>query len=434
MNIELLGIKINTEPKSVIIEQLRQRMAEGKKTFIVTPYSEFFYRGFFDFDFKKILNKADFSLPDGIATQWLAYYLSIPLTAWSFYGKVFQAFWQMIYSGAQILLQPSKLRTIVKEKISGVEFFKDLCNIADKNGYSIFLLGGFGDTAEQVSLKIAARHPGIKIAGYSNANPNNQGLVEVINAAGTDILMVAFGPQKQERWINENLEKLNIKVAIGLGGTFDYIAGKRLSPPKWIRRSGLEWLFRLITQPHRFRRIINATFGLVRGTIRYKVFSTMPFRPNVVGVIINKQNKIFVAKRSSEIHSAENTADEHWQFPQGGIDLNEDPDKAVLREMREEVGMKHLQILGKSDKSNSYLWNQTLRPLFFNRLKFKGQQQTIYYLKYEGDNYDIVLDQHELVEYKWVEIGELHKVIHRYRQDLVKIINEEISTYINAKN
>jgi N-acetylglucosaminyldiphosphoundecaprenol N-acetyl-beta-D-mannosaminyltransferase len=434
MKIELLGIKVNTESKGEIIQQLQSRIKSGQKSFIVTPYSEFFYRGFLDFDFKKILNQADFSLPDGIAVQWLGYYLGLSLKAKSFYGKVLQAFTQMVYTGADILLRPSKLKTVVPEKISGSEFFWDLCEIANQSNLSIFLLGGFGETAALVSKKILQRYPNVKIAGVSSADPTDQSLVNKINQAKTDILMVAYGPPKQERWIFQNLKDLDVKVAIGLGGTFDYISGKKIRPPQFIREVGLEWLFRLITQPHRYKRILNATFGLVRGTIRYKVFITMPFRPNVVGVIIDQQNQVFVAKRFFNSASTEHpSTEEHWQFPQGGIDLHEDPEKAVLREMREEIHTENLQILGKSSHTNTYLWNHTIRNLSFNRLKFKGQEQTIYYLKYFGDNSDIVLDHHELSDYRWVAPSELPNVIHRYRQDLIKIVMEEIGKYTNGK-
>ncbi|MDB4940150.1 MAG: WecB/TagA/CpsF family glycosyl transferase, N-acetylglucosaminyldiphosphoundecaprenol [Candidatus Doudnabacteria bacterium] len=430
MNIELLGIKVNTEPKKQIIEQLQARIRSGQKSFIVTPYSEFFYRGFFDFDFKKILNKADFSLPDGIAVQWIAYYLSIPLKAKSFYGKVFEAIWQAKYSLAQILFEPAKLRMIIKEKISGADFFWDLCRIADQDQLSVFLLGGFGDTSNMVAKEIKKAYPNIKIAGISNSDPNDKSLVEKINNADADILMVAFGPQKQERWIIENLERLNVKIVIGLGGTFDYIAGRKIQPPKWIRAIGLEWLFRLITQPSRFKRIWQATFGLIRGTVRFKVYSSMPFRPNVVGVIINQQKQVFVAKRLSWEDAGKSLREDHWQFPQGGIDLHEDPDKTIIREIGEEIHTKQVEILGRSEKTNTYFWNHTLRPLFFNRLKFKGQEQIIYYLKYTGADDDIILDQQEFCDYKWVAVADLPKIVHRYREGLIKIVMAEIGRYI----
>ena len=435
MKIELLGIEISAEPKRQIIAELQERIKAGKKTFIVTPYSEFFYRGFFDLDFKKILNKADFAIPDGIAVQWVGYFLSIPLKAKNYYLKIFEATWQVIYTGSQIIFAPSKLRKVVKEKISGADFFWDLCEIASRDNLSIFLLGGFGNTAKQTAEKIQQRFPNIRIAGTSNSKPADETLVEQVNSARADILMVAFGPVRQEKWIHENYDRLHVKVAIGLGGTFDYISGKKKSPPKWIRAIGLEWLFRLFTQPYRVKRIWNATFGLVRGAMRFKVFQSQPYRQNAVGVIINNKKEVFVAMRelrhvSDTINFPEGAKpEEHWQFPQGGIDPNEDPDKAVLREVWEETGITSAKIIGKSKKHYSYLWNQTLRPLWLNPLKYKGQKQQIYYLKYAGEDSEIKIDHKEFDEYKWVPYQDLETVIHPLRKGLVDIVKEEIQEY-----
>jgi N-acetylglucosaminyldiphosphoundecaprenol N-acetyl-beta-D-mannosaminyltransferase len=430
MNIELLGIKVNTESKHEIIAQLEARIDSNQKTFIVTPYSEFFYRGFFDYDFKKILNKADFSLPDGIAVQWLSYFLNIPFRTKSFYSKALEVNWQMIYSGASILLNPSKVREVIKEKISGADFFWDLCEIANKKNLSIFLLGGFGETGKIVAEKVKARFPNVKIAGISNSSPSDVNLLDQINQSNADILMVAFGPVRQEKWINKNYDQLKVKVVIGLGGTFDYVAGIKKQPPRWIRSIGLEWLFRLITQPTRIKRIWNGTFGLIRGAMRHKLYMSTPFRPNVVGVIINQQNQIFVGQRTLR-HTSDNPyGGIHWQFPQGGVDLREDPDLAVMREMREEINTQALTVLGKSEKKNSYLWNNTLRRIWFNHLKFKGQEQTLYYLRYTGDDSDIVLDQTEFIKYRWVNIEDLPNIIHPLRRDLLNIVLEEIHQYV----
>ncbi len=438
MKIELLGIEISIESKEQILEELKHRVESGKKTFIVTPYSEFFYRGFFDLDFKKVLNRADFAIPDGIAVQWIAYFLSTPLSAKNYYLKILEASWQALYTTSQILLRPVKLKRIIKHKISGADFFWDLVELANHKHLSIFLLGGFGNTSELTVKKITERFPNVRIAGISNSKPTDQSLTTTVNNANTDILMVAFGPVRQEKWIDEHFKDLNIKVAIGLGGTFDYIAGKKKSPPKWVRSVGLEWLFRLFTQPYRFKRIWNATFGLVRGAMRYKVFSSQPFRPNAVGVIINQQNQVFVAKRVMRHISDTKThpedvlgiAAEHWQFPQGGIDLKEDPDKAAEREIFEETNISDVQLLGKSDKTNTYLWNQTLRPLWGNDLKFKGQEQQIYYFKYSGDGSEIKVDDDEFCEYKWIPAGDLEKVVHPERAGLVRIVKEEIGKYL----
>ncbi len=434
MNIELLGINVSTEPKSEIIRNIEKRIDKGQKTFIVTPYSEFFYRGFLDYWFKHVLNKADISLPDGIAVLWLSYFLNIPLKAKGYYAKIAEVTWQAIYSLSSIILNPAKLKRIIPDKISGSDFFWDLVSVGIKKNLKIFLLGGYQNTPELVAKKILERFPNSIIAGTSNSNPTDHNLVEQINSSGADILFVAFGPGKQENWIAKNLELLQLKVVMAVGGTFDYVAGKHPVPPKFVRSGGLEWLFRLITQPHRYRRIGNATFGLVIGAIRQKIFISLPFRPNVVGVIINKEGKILVVQRTSDARAvAENSLnparEEHWQFPQGGVDLNEDSSLAVLREMREELGLENLVVLGKASKKNNYLWNHTIRPLFFNSFHYKGQSQEIYFIKYEGSIDAITLEEKELSEYKWIEIEQVEKVLHYFRRDLAKIVTSEIGKY-----
>ena len=195
-----------------------------------------------------------------------------------------------------------------------------------------------------VGEKIRARFPHAEICGWSNLNPDHtQEAIAQINAAEPDILMVAYGPVTQELWIQRNLSNLSCTLTIGLGGTFDYVAGVKSQPPKWMRRIGLEWLYRLATQPSRARRIWRATIDLVLGAVREKVFSSMPLRENVAGVIMNERGEVFVAQRTGG----------GGQFPQGGVDAGETPEHAILRELAEETGTSSYRILGVASASLS---------------------------------------------------------------------------------
>lgn len=439
MKIDILGVGITKDPKQEILKQLEEVLLQPsgetafrpKQKFIVTPYSEFFQRCFRDQLFRAVLNSADIALPDGIVTVWLAHYLSLTLKSKSFYAKTAEAFFLMLKSGLQIIFAPSKIRDVLKEKISGSDFFWDLSELAERRGASIFLAGGFGETPFRVAEKIRARFPNSKIAGTFNGSPGDPDLPELIKETKPDILMVAFGPGTQEFWIAENLKSLPVKIAIGLGGTFDYVSGNKILAPAWVRNAGLEWLFRLFTQPSRFRRIWNATFKLLVGVIRFKVWSTMPFRKNVVGVIIDKKGRFFLASRILDPKfSYVGEGPSHWQFPQGGVNSGEDLGKAVLREVREETGMVSLKLLGRSKQFNSYVWNNTLRPLMFNIFKFKGQEQTVFFLRFEGEDSEIKLDHIEFSEWKWVEPAELERTIHPFRIALAKIALSEINNYI----
>jgi N-acetylglucosaminyldiphosphoundecaprenol N-acetyl-beta-D-mannosaminyltransferase len=268
--IDIAGLKVDAITKKELTGNVLANIKLGKKTFITTPYSEFLYRSFNNPEILDILNSADFSVADGIGLFWAKKYLEIPLTAKSFCGKVIQAAWQIKYSLAAIIFYPSWIKSALPEKIVGADLVWDLAKLAADNNLSVFLLGGFNDTSKLAAAKLATQNSQLK-TNWSNKNPDDATIADEINKIKPDILFVAFGPITQEKWIKENLAKLNVKVAIGVGGSFDYIAGKKSAPPKFIRYSGLEWLWRLITQPYRVKRIFNATFGLVFKTFSYKI-------------------------------------------------------------------------------------------------------------------------------------------------------------------
>ena len=430
MKIDLMELRINADRRSKILWGIGKRLDAGKKTFIVTPYSEFFYYSARNYEFEQAVNSADFALPDGVSIPWMAYYLSLPLTLTSYAGKVIQAFWQAVRTLPLILFKPSRIYSIVPEKIPGSDFFWDLAALADKKHLKIFLLGGFGQTPKIVGEKILAKFPNAQICGYSNENPESPGLVERVNAAHPDILMVAFGPVKQETWIAKNLSELNCKIAIGLGGTFDYVAGTKSQPPRWMRRVGIEWAYRLVTQPTRVKRIWNATALLILGTVREKVFRTMPLRENVCGVIINPRGEVFVAtSRHADIDNSRT----FWQFPQGGVDRGEMGEQAVLRELREETGSSSYVLLGRGKKVFWYHWRHFHRPLFFRSRGNRGQRQVVFFLLYTAPKDDFHLDNHELKRYLWVPMGGLLDLLGPVRHKMYhQTVEPELAHYIEA--
>jgi len=290
---DVAGLKIDSLSKKQLRNEVLARIKSSQKTWITTVYSEFLYAALRDPKIMDLLNQADIAVPDGVGIFWAKKYLEIPLTAKSYYGKILQAFWQMKYSLAAIIFKRSWIRSAFPEKIVGADLIWDVAEMAAKNNLSVYILGGFGETPKIVANQLISRSANqLEISGYSNKNPNDPTIIQDMLNAKPDILMVAFGPIKQEAWMAANMHNLPAKLYIGLGGTFDYMAGKRLQPPQFLRSVGLEWLWRLFTQPKRIKRIFNATFGLAISLLRYKLFETAPFRPNVAVVILNKENKI----------------------------------------------------------------------------------------------------------------------------------------------
>lgn len=272
--IDIAGLQVTRGTKSEILTELEDRLNREVQTSIITPYSEFLYASLHTPTVRDMLNRADISIPDGVGMLWAETFLQRPLVkSNSKLLRALQATWQMVSTGAQILLNPKSIYKTIPEKIVGADFFWDLAKLAEQRGDSVFLLGGYGKTTSSVAKLLKNKYPKLAIAGLSNADyPGTPELLEDIKRTKSKFLFVAWGPIRQEQWILDNLKLLpNVKLAIGLGATFDYVAGTKKAPPRLVRQLGLEWLFRLITQPYRYKRIYNATIGLIVSLIKYKV-------------------------------------------------------------------------------------------------------------------------------------------------------------------
>ncbi len=222
---------------------------------VVTAYSEFYVRAMSDVDFRKALEGSDLVVPDGIG----------PLAAIRFQRSVASKDNLLLSLAKGMKIGFDILRGSVGETVPGVWLFEELVRLARKNGWSIFLLGGYGDVAKRLTVKLQTEQPGL-VVGYDPGAQTpaelsgefNEGVIEKINKFKPDLLFVAYGPGKQEKWIATNKESLKAGIAIGVGGTFDELTGKVKPMPLWMSRAGLKWLGRLIREPKRIKRIWNA--------------------------------------------------------------------------------------------------------------------------------------------------------------------------------
>ncbi len=144
------------------------------------------------------------------------------------------------------------------QKTPGVDIVTRLCDIAAKHGYTVYLLGSKPGVADKAAERLKKWFPTLKIAGTSAANPNEPYALERIREAKPDIILVAYGAPAQEYWIAEHKNETGAKILVGVGGTFDMLSGSLPRAPKFFRALQLEWLWRLILQPSRFKRIWNA--------------------------------------------------------------------------------------------------------------------------------------------------------------------------------
>lgn len=241
MSIEILGVRFDLvgfhQAAGIVCDWFK----DNKKRYIATPNPEFVVAAQKDEKFKQILNNSDLSITDGSGIQIAARFLGMP----------------------------------VPQRITGTDFMQELCEKFAKLNVPIFLLGGENGTAKKCAGKLLHNFPNLQIAGIFEGMANEAGDRETINAInGTNarIVFVAYGAPKQEMWIARNLHKLtNIKVVMGVGGAFDCIAGEISRAPIFMRKLGLEWLWRLIKQPKRFGRIFRAVIVFPLLVLREKI-------------------------------------------------------------------------------------------------------------------------------------------------------------------
>jgi N-acetylglucosaminyldiphosphoundecaprenol N-acetyl-beta-D-mannosaminyltransferase len=246
--IKILNIKFTTLKEKEILEKILKLLKIQKKSYICTPNPEMLLEAEKNLQFKKVLNNSIFNIPDGIGILWAAEQFSNK-------NSKIKAILTLPFS-------PLLKKKILKNRITGTDLMQKICQILQKTNYKIFLLGAKKGIAELAAKKLTKKYPLLKIAGTFAGSPfkkDEKNIINIINKSNADILFVAYGAPAQELWIAKNLKHLKtIKIAMGVGGAFDFISEKRKRAPKWMRKLGIEWLFRLIQEPSRIKRIYNA--------------------------------------------------------------------------------------------------------------------------------------------------------------------------------
>ena len=224
----ILDVKIHAVTNAQALALIEQFIASGRPHQLTTTNPEFVIEAQHDEEFRRIINNAALSLPDGIGLLKAAHFLGT---------------------------------TPLPERVAGSDLVGRLAELSHRQGYRIFFLGARPGVAEQAIANLKRRYPNLQVAGCYAGSPapeENEALIQRILPTKPDVLLVAYGHPRQDKWIARNLERLQIPVCIGIGGSFDFLAGTSKRAPRWLQQLHLEWLHRLITQPWRWRRIWNA--------------------------------------------------------------------------------------------------------------------------------------------------------------------------------
>ncbi|HTM68731.1 MAG TPA: WecB/TagA/CpsF family glycosyltransferase [Candidatus Binatia bacterium] len=235
MRIELLGVPIDGVTREEAKARVETLLDEPRDHLVTTPNPEMLVLASKDAAFQAALRLADLAVPDGIGLVYVA------------------------------RLKGKRL----PERVTGTDLMSDVATIAARRGLSVYLLGGRDDVAEDAAKALLKRHHGLKVVGAESGGQvsRNEDGTPCVDAAveariretAPDILFVAFGHGVQERWITAHRKEFpSVRLAMGVGGAFDFLAERVPRAPKLMRDAGLEWLWRLGVQPWRFRRIWTA--------------------------------------------------------------------------------------------------------------------------------------------------------------------------------
>jgi N-acetylglucosaminyldiphosphoundecaprenol N-acetyl-beta-D-mannosaminyltransferase len=224
--VAILGVPIDDLNTQQVLGRIEEFIHSRRFHQVATANTDFLIQSLEDPELKSILWTADMVVPDGMPIVMASRWLGSPL----------------------------------KERVTGADLVPLIAERSAEKGYTIFMLGGKLENAENARDRMIRENPGLKIVGCLSPPPShiitmdNEAILTEIEKAAPDILFVAFGNPKQEKWIQMHRDRLKVPVCIGVGGTFDFLAGATSRAPEWIQRSGFEWLHRLCSDPKRLWR------------------------------------------------------------------------------------------------------------------------------------------------------------------------------------
>ena len=229
----VLGIPFKDVDFGDVLEWVKRRIRSRRPGYIATANLDFIMQAWRDPEQQRILLEADLVVADGIPIVWLSRLMGFGL----------------------------------KERVTGSDLVPKLAELCAREGFSLYGLGGAPGVAEKATGRLAQRYPGLRIAGcYSPPKAdvlamNDAEILSKLAAADPDILLVAFGAPKQEKWVNMHIRDWRVPVSIGVGGSLDFLAGTQKRAPRIVQKCALEWLWRMLSDPQRlFKRYISNLF------------------------------------------------------------------------------------------------------------------------------------------------------------------------------
>lgn len=223
--VDILGVQVDSVTMQQAVAVVEKFMDERAGVLVATANAEMIMRATHDAELMRILNGAALVVPDGAGTVWAAHHLGYEMP----------------------------------ERVAGYDMAQQLMKNAPAKKRRIYFFGSAPGVADKAKAKAERLYPGIEIVGVRNGfftEKDESQIIADIKAAKPDLLLVALGVPKQEKWLAKHLAELEVPVAIGVGGTLDVMAGVMKRAPLWMQKAKLEWLFRGMLQPKRAGRLL----------------------------------------------------------------------------------------------------------------------------------------------------------------------------------
>lgn len=242
--IKFLNTEIDNITMDEAVREIEKLILNKKPSYVVTPNVDHIVKLEKDDEFKEVYKNADLILTDGMPLIWISKLKSTP----------------------------------IKEKVSGSDLFPKVCELADKKGYKIFLLGAAEGVAAKAAENLKEKYSRLNIVetyspsyGFEKNEEEIEKIIQIINKTKPDILAVGLGAPKQEKFIYKFKDKLNVSVSLAIGASIDFEAGNISRAPVFMRKYGLEWFYRLWKEPKRmFKRYLIDDIRVFRLIFKYK--------------------------------------------------------------------------------------------------------------------------------------------------------------------
>jgi N-acetylglucosaminyldiphosphoundecaprenol N-acetyl-beta-D-mannosaminyltransferase len=399
--INILGININTFVNSRVLVKIKEFLNDNRQHYIVTPNPEIILTAKHDEEFFYILNQAGLAIPDGVALKFCSWLMGVYL-----------------------------------KRITGADLVKDILVLAQEQNRKIAIFNwqrGLSNEKDiyQVLNKIYPKLEIIVVDIDRQATLSGDKLA-LVNNFKPEIIFCTLGAPFQEKFIFHNLKKIpSAKLGMSVGGSFDYLTGKIKRAPFLIRRIGLEWLWRLVKQPSRWRRIYRAVIVFPYKFFLWRFVYPHLYRKNVACLLYR------VKENSYEILLLERANDPgHWQLPQGGTE-GQNLEEAGSRELREEINTDKFKSVAVFPNLNIYEFGDKTSYLgvkYKDYWGYRGQKQGLFIAEFFGTDQDIKVNYWEHSSWRWVIAEKLIETLHPIRRASAKIFLEKFKEKTKKNN